>query len=141
MYKAGVTNEKDNRRIKKRTYPDFNNFRYCIFLGITREEGLRLLHLAKNMISDHLDKEDDKIYRTLHVNARNNEELQNIVDNFAGDVQDISKKVITFFDKYSSRKNSLEFGKDLRVVLAKLKSRISREENIFFNKILKLGIS
>jgi hypothetical protein len=71
-------------------------------LGIAKEEGRRLLNLANNILITHLEKEDEKIYRTLRVHTCDNQELKSLVDRFTGDIEEISKNFNTLKNRSAS---------------------------------------
>ena len=70
-------------------------------LGVLSEEGLAKLKSAKESLLEHLKKEDERLYPVLKKEAEHNKKLKELLDVFAVDMENVSKVVMEFFDKYS----------------------------------------
>jgi len=109
-------------------------------LGIASPEGQKLLLDAKNGLLAHLNKEDRQLYPVLRREAEKEIELKNILDNFAKDMEGISKMALDFFEKYKDGGSGFEFGKDFGRLFSSLSMRILKEEKILYakyNEIMK----
>ncbi len=103
-------------------------------LGITSEEGQNTLLAAKSGLLAHLRKEDEQLYPVLKKAAETDSNLNRTLDIFARDMEEVSKAVSEFFAKYSTGGSGIEFAEDLGELFAILSSRISKEENILYQK-------
>ena len=103
-------------------------------IGIGSEEAKDKLLSAKRGFLEHLKKEDDKLYPALKKAAETDEKLKRELTVLKEDLQEISKFVLGFFEKYSKGAVSgLDFARDFGQLFAKLGSRIKKEENILYN--------
>ncbi len=109
-------------------------------IGIGRTEGKKSLFLIKKNLLAHLEREDKEFYPILAKLAKKDENLKTTLEFFAKDMQEISKKVLDFFDKYSQESAGLVFAKDAGQIYAALYKRIAREEKILF-AAYKQGVS
>lgn len=109
-------------------------------LGMVSKEAQKRLMDAKSRILFHLTKEDEKFYPVLKKAAEKDEGLKNIVDDFVNDMNEISKSVMEFFNKYSDGKGGIEFARDVGMLLATLKIRIRKEENILYREYEKRNL-
>jgi len=103
-------------------------------LGITTEEGQNTLLAAKSGLLAHLKKEDEQLYPVLKNAAESDANLKRTLDLFAKDMDEISKAVLRFFDKYSKGGSGIEFAKDFGRLYGTLSQRISKEENIIYKR-------
>ena len=107
-------------------------------MGVFSNKGQDVLLSAKSALLSHLKKEDDQLYPVLYESAKKDKALKITLDMFAKDMEDISKSVLEFFDKYSEGASGMEFSKDYGRLFARLSSRIRREENILYKKYNKI---
>ena len=70
-------------------------------LGIITKEGQSKLFSAKADLLVHLKNEDEHLYPILRKEAENNKHLESILNLFSSEMEDISKSVMEFIDKYS----------------------------------------
>jgi len=103
-------------------------------IGSFSKKGQDVLLLAKSALLSHLKKEDEQLYPVLHESAKKDTALKRTLDMFAKDMEEISKSVLEFFDKYSEGGSGMEFAKDYGRFFAALSSRIRREEDILYAK-------
>ena len=66
---------------------------------MSREKKLELLLQAKNLLSNHIAKEDELLYPKLNKAAETDFLLKKTLDIFAGDTEKVSKLIHDFFDK------------------------------------------
>ncbi len=108
-------------------------------LGVTSEEGQKLLADAKAGFLAHLKKEDEQLYPTLHSAAENNPSLQSTLKTFASEMDVISGEVTEFFEKYGAGSSGFEFAKDFGHLYTALGARINKEEMVLYKKFEELG--
>lgn len=101
-------------------------------LGIGSKEAQQLLISAKELLLNHLHKEDAELYPVLRQKAASDETLKRTMNIFAKDMESISKTAIEFFAKYSNGNSGLEFSRDFGRLFTTLGGRISKEENILY---------
>jgi hypothetical protein len=87
----------------------------------------------------HLKKEDVLFYPVLNKAAESDTNLKRTLEIFAKDMEGISRTALEFFGKYSDGGSGLEFGTDFGKFYGVLSQRISKEENILFEKYDELN--
>jgi len=107
-------------------------------LGTVSDEGQKALIGIKSYLLNHIKKEDELLYPFLYKKAKGNKDLQRILKIFASNMDNISQIIMDFFSKYSKGASGLEFARDVGKILAKLSQRISKEENVIFEKYNEL---
>ncbi len=103
-------------------------------LGILSNEGQNKLMSVEASLLAHLEIEDDQMYPTLRKEAEQNKNLQNTLDLFAMDMDNVSKAVQGFFDKYSEELSGEELQKDFENLCNALSKRISNEEESLYEE-------
>jgi len=103
-------------------------------IGAFSKKGQEVLLSAKSTLLSHLKKEDEQLYPVLRESAKKDTALKRTLDMFAKDMEEISKSVLEFFDKYSEGGSGMEFAVDYGRFFAALSSRIRREEDILYAK-------
>ncbi len=100
------------------------------------EEAKKKIEQAKEILINHLVKEDEKIYPFLYKISRNDTNLKKTLEVFAKDAKEITDKAIKFFDKYLNTKNPsvLEFTRELGDLYASISRRIFKEENVIYKR-------
>jgi hypothetical protein len=105
--------------------------------GILSKEGQdKLMSLEVSLLA-HLEMEDDELYPTLRKEAEHYNSIKDTLDLFAIDMEDVSKIVREFFEKYSdgfSGMNIKEISEDFENLLAALTKRISNEEESLYEE-------
>ena len=101
-------------------------------LGRVSPEAKEILFSSKQILLSHLRKEDEHLYPVLKKAGEKNENIKKIVDSFSQEMETISKNAITFFNKYEKESQGADFSADLENLLATLRNRIHREENILY---------
>lgn len=103
-------------------------------LGILSKEGQdKLMSLEASLLA-HLEMEDDQLYPALRKEAKHNKYLKNTLDLFIMDMENVSRIVRNFFDKYSEEISGEEVQKDFDVLCAALSKRISNEEESLYEE-------
>ncbi len=103
-------------------------------LGISSSSGREKLLSARDLLMAHMMKEDERYYPKLRRAAANNEGLRVMLDYFIRDMENVSKKAMQLFDKYSQGGNEAEFAGEMKLLYVMLKDRISTEEKNLFTK-------
>ncbi|MCP4269837.1 MAG: hemerythrin domain-containing protein [Candidatus Brocadiaceae bacterium] len=103
-------------------------------LGILSKEGQDKLMSVEASLLAHLEIEDDQMYPALQKEADKNKNLKNTLDLFAMDMENVSKVVQDFFDKYSEELSGDELQKDFENLYAALNKRISNEEESLYEE-------
>ncbi len=103
-------------------------------LGILSREGQVKLMSIKENLFEHLKNEDERLYPVLRKEAKNNKRLESTLDLFALDMENVSRVVIEFFDKYSRGISCEEFPREFENLFVALGKRIKNEENILYSE-------
>jgi len=96
--------------------------------GILSKEGQGKLMSVQTSLLAHLEMEDDRLYPVLRKEAEHNKDLNNTLDLFEMDMENVSTIVREFFDKYSEEFSGKELPEDFENLFAALSKRISNEE-------------
>jgi len=100
--------------------------------GVTTIEGQRLLANAKASLLNHLQKEDEYLYPILRQAAKGNYALQEKLDTYAEEMEQVSQTVMEFFEKHQGGDQANDFEADFRKVYLALTKRIISEESKLF---------
>ena len=99
-------------------------------LGVNSPESMDLLKKAKNLLLAHLTKEDNELYPKLKRASETDEDIKRKLSYLSKDMEEITKFVLTFFEKVENKKYAqLEFGQDFGKLITVLSNRINREES------------
>ncbi len=107
-------------------------------LGVLSEEGQAKLISAKESLLEHLKKEDELLYPVLRKEAEHNEKLKELLDVFAKDMENVSRVVMDFFDKYSEDVIDSAVTDEFEHLFAAFRNRIRHEEDILYEEYEKL---
>jgi hypothetical protein len=106
-------------------------------LGILSKEGQdKLMSLEVSLLA-HLEMEDDELYPTLRKEAEHNNSIKDTLDLFAIDMENVSKIVREFFEKYSEGFSGIdlkELSEDFENLLTALTKRIGNEEESLYEE-------
>lgn len=108
-------------------------------LGILSGEGQAKLMSAREGLLAHLKKEDELLYPFLRKKAEHNKKLEEILDLFATDMENVSRVVMEFFDKCSEGVIDNEFPKEFESLVAAFRNRIRNEEDILYEEHEKIN--
>ncbi len=103
-------------------------------LGILSKEGQAKLLSAKEHLLAHIKKEDEQLYPVLKKAAKNNEQLKSALDLCAIDMENVSRIVLEFFDKYSRGVSEEELQREFEGLSVALGKRIRNEEDILYEE-------
>ncbi len=103
-------------------------------LGILSKEGQTKLLSVKESLLAHLRKEDGQLYPALKKGAEHNKDLKNTLDLFAMDMENVSRVVQEFFDKYYEGALGEEFAREFEKLFESINSRIRHEEEALYDE-------
>ena len=104
--------------------------------GIRSKQSRETLRSIKNLLVNHLAKEDKTLYPLLL--ASNDQTTRATAREYIKDMQVTSRVVLAFFDKYSSdnltasQSLDADFITDIITLMKKLQLRIAREEKFLY---------
>lgn len=100
--------------------------------GYATMETRELLRATRTSLLDHLRKEDLELYPVLRTASAKNPTIKETLDTFAQDMAETSKLAISFFKKCDQDGSDHDLSKEFGLLLAKLRSRIRREEELLY---------
>jgi len=103
-------------------------------LNLYSPEAKEILFNLKTFFLNHLKKEDELLYPKLIEAGKKDRSIKKIVDTFASDMEDFSKRANTFFDTFNQKSTGYEYSSELGYLLGYLKDRHWKEETILFKK-------
>lgn len=106
--------------------------------GISSKSGQDTLMSVKDRLLEHLQNEDEQLYPVLRNAARDNPELNKLLEVFAKDMENISQVAMEFFAKYSGGGCGMEFARDFGRLTGLLSQRIIKEGSILYEEYDKL---
>ena len=113
-------------------------------LGILSKEGQeKLISLEVGLLA-HLEMEDDQLYPALRKEAEHSNSIKDTLELFAIDMENVSKTVREFFEKYSEGFSGVELDKlseDFENLFSALTKRICNEEESLYEEYETLGRS
>ena len=110
-------------------------------LGILSRQGQAKLMSAKESLLEHLWNENERLYPVLWKEAAYNNNLKNILDLFAIEMEDVSRIVQEFFDKYSRGVLGKELQEEFESLFVALRNRIRNEEDILYKEYERMNES
>lgn len=110
----------------------------CKELKILTPEAQNELQLAKECLLKHLQKEDDLLYPRLVSYARNNSNLQTLLDVFASEMTEITNFAMDFFNLDLNTTERIVYIKKFGRLFALLKNRVQKEETLLYKELEKL---
>ena len=118
--------------LKKQHSEIFAELKEANDLGIVTNEGRDKLLSTKADLLAHLKKEDEYLYPVLIKEAERNKQMENILDSFSSEMENISRSALKFFDKYSDGVIDSKYVETFETLYATLSARIKNEESILF---------
>ncbi len=107
-------------------------------LGVLSEEGQAKLISVKESLLEHLKKEDELLYPVLKKEAEHNKKLKELLDVFAADMENVSRIVMEFFDKYSEEVTDNAAPEAFEELFAAFRNRLRNEEDILYEEHEKI---
>jgi hypothetical protein len=116
----------------------FNMLKKVIDYHVSTEMGQERLFLTREVLLEHLKKEDREFYPILYKAAKSDEKLEKLLCAYEDNMREVTKLSNEFFENHSKGDLWPHFFKDFVVLFIKLKDRTAKEENVFFNEFEKL---
>ncbi len=107
-------------------------------LGILSKEGQAKLMSIKASLLEHLWNENERIYPVLWKEAEHNKDLKELLDLFAIEMEDVSKVVQKFFDKFYEGTIDRSYLDKFEAFFAAISKRIKNEEEILYDEYEKI---
>ncbi len=120
--------------LKKEHYEILATLNEIIKIGILSKEGQDKLMSLEASLFAHLEMEDDQLYPALRKEAEHRNSLKNVLDLFAMDMEDVSKIVREFFEKYADECSGTELSEDFENLCTALNKRICNEEETLYGE-------
>ncbi len=108
-------------------------------LGILTKEGQAKLMSVKTALLEHLKEEDEKFYPILRKEAEQNKKLKEELDIFAKDLENVSKVVLEFFDRFDKGVLGTRLLWDFETLIMVLRNRIMNEEIFLYGYFEKVA--
>ena len=108
-------------------------------LGILTKEGQAKLMSVKAALLEHLKEEDEKFYPILRKEAEQNKKLKEALDIFAKDLENVSKVVLEFFDRFDKGVLGTRLLWDFETLIMVLRNRIMNEEIFLYGYFEKVA--
>lgn len=97
--------------------------------NISTQSAKEKLLKSKNLFISHLNKEDIHLYSKFDEATLIGVKVPENVIQFKKEMIDISKEVISFFDKYRNNiDDKIQFARDFGTIYSMLKNRMNKEE-------------
>ncbi len=106
--------------------------------GVFTKEGQAKLMSVKATLLGHLNKEDEEFYPVLWKEAVQNKKLKEELEEFAKDLENFSRFVFGFFDKYDKGIIGTSLFLDFETLFMVLDVRIKNEEKILYDEYEKI---
>ncbi len=103
-------------------------------LGILSKEGQSKLMSVKEILLEHLWNENERLYPVLGKEAEHNNDIKNVLDLFAVEMENVSIIVQEFFDKYYGGVIDEDFPREFERFFAAISKRIKDEEDILYDE-------
>ncbi len=108
-------------------------------LGALTKDGNDKLMSVKETLHEHLKEEDEKLYLYFHKAAEQNKKLKKLLELFADDLENVSKVVTEFFDKYSKGVLDTIFMEEFENLYAAFYERMMYEEYRLYDEFEELN--
>ncbi len=96
------------------------------------KEVVKQFTLIKELISNHINAEDQFLYPVLEEKALKNNIIKSNLKIFAKEWDLFLIQTNSYFDQYSKSIDNMDFAKDTTKIIVALKQRILKEETILF---------
>ncbi len=103
-------------------------------LGVHTMEGRNELLEARDQLCKHLDRQIKELYPELKIQAEQDPELKNYVENFENEMKGISTFCKDFFEKYSLGGGGIEFFRDFEKLKNELETSLQEEKDLLTRK-------
>jgi hypothetical protein len=101
--------------------------------GIASKEAQGMLQAAKNLLLEHLKKEETQVLMFLRNESKTDAPLKTLLERLEGEMQKFSAKATAFFAKYEKGANKgTEFAKEFEGVVNGFSTRIRQKEELLY---------
>lgn len=107
---------------------------FAVTLDICSKAGQEKMREAKNMILNHLKSEDEILYPMVKKVARERVSMERLLEIYSKEMDELAPKVLAFFKRYEDDPAASGLSSELNELIALLKVRIHKEENIFIKQ-------
>ncbi|ADD69114.1 hemerythrin HHE cation binding domain protein [Denitrovibrio acetiphilus DSM 12809] len=97
-------------------------------LGLATDAGRSKLMEGKMLLTEHLRKEDSRLYPELKKLSAGEAYSSKIVDEFSSEMKGLSATVIDFINRAGTAEIDMEYAKELGRIISSLRMRIRKEE-------------
>lgn len=125
--------------LKKQHSEIFAELKEADDLGVVTKEGRDKLLSTKADLLAHLNKEDEHLYPVLRKEARRNKQMENILDSFSSEMENISRSALGFFEKYSDGVIDSKYVETFETLYSTLNARMKNEESVLFAEYEKIN--
>lgn len=125
--------------LKKQHSEIFAELKEANDLGIVTNEGRDKLLSSKVDLLAHLKKEDEHLYPVLIKEAEKNKQMENVLDSFSCEMENISRSALKFFEKYSDGVIDSKYAETFETLYAAHSARMKNEESILFAEYEKIN--
>ena len=108
-------------------------------LGILSKEGQSKLMSVKEILLEHLWNENERLYPVLWKEAEHNNDIKDVLDLFAVEMENVSIIVQEFFDKYYGGVIDEDFPREFERFFAAISKRIKDEEYILYDEYERMN--
>lgn len=106
--------------------------------GVVSKEGFAELQRLRNNLKAHLQHEDRDLYPRLAEAARDDGNLQILLNRFQSEMQEIAADAERFFERYPTPVQSVAFARDIGRIFSLLANRIITEESVLYPRMVEL---
>ena len=108
-------------------------------LGILSHEGQSKLMSVKAILLEHLWNENERLYPVLWKEAEHNNDIKDVLDLFAVEMENVSIIVQEFFDKYYGGVIDEDFPREFEIFFTAISKRIRNEEDALYEEYEKIN--
>lgn len=107
-------------------------------VGVVSAEGFAELQRLRQTLKAHLQHEDRDLYPHLAEAARNDGNLQILMERFQSEMQEIAADAERLFERYPTPVQNVEFARDIGRIFSLLGNRIITEESVLYPRMVEL---
>lgn len=105
--------------------------------GINTPQGKAHLQQAKEILIQHLKREDESIYFDILKMSERHKHLKSVMTDFSREMTGLTKSITEFFSKVASGASGVELAMEFGRLFGAVKTRIRKEEVALYEEYLK----